>query len=158
MDGIFSQLGHLFVQSFPTVIFIFLLLVILNKIFFAPLIRVLKQREDMTSGAQVRAREQTAAAETKTREYDAAFQLARQEVYRQREADRQATLKEREALLQKAREQSEGFIQTAQEGLKTEVEAAKVELGAAARSMAGEIADVVLGKGPSTTRPGGAQS
>lgn len=158
MGGIFSQLGQLFVQSIPTVIFVFLLLLILNKIFFGPIINVLKQREDMTSGALVRAREQTAAAETKTREYDAAFQLARQEVYRQREADRQATLKEREALLQKAREDSEVLIQTAQQTLKTEVESAKVELGAASRSMAGEITDLLLGKGPTTNRPGGAQS
>ena len=158
MGGILSQLGQLFVQSFPTVIFVFLLLVILNKIFFGPLIRVLKQREDMTSGALVRAREQAAAAQAKTREYDAAFQLARQEVYRQREADRQATLKEREGLLQKAREQSEVFIQTAEQNLKAEVESAKVELGAASRTMASEIADLILGKGPSTNRPGGAQA
>ena len=68
MGGLAGQLGHLFVQSFPTVIFVFVLLVVLNKVFFQPLIRTMKKREEQTTGALVKAREQTEAAEARTRE------------------------------------------------------------------------------------------
>src|ERR1700722_20033387 len=103
MSEILSQLEHLFLPSVPTVVFVFLLFVILERIFFRPLVSVLKQRAEATVGALARAREQAAAAEAKSREYEEAFQAARQEVYRQREADRRASLAERDATLQKAR-------------------------------------------------------
>lgn len=155
MGAILSQLGHLFVQSIPTVVFVFLLLVILSRIFFRPLIAVLKQREAMTTGALARAREQTAEAEAKTREYELAFQTARQEVYRQREADRQAGLKEREVTLQKAREQADVLVRDAQLDLTAQVEAAKRELAPSSKSMASEIMEAVLGNGPSADNRGG---
>lgn len=155
MGAILSQLGHLFVQSIPTVVFVFLLLVILGRIFFPPLIAVLKQREAMTTGALARAREQTAEAEAKTREYELAFQTARQEVYRQREADRQAGLKEREITLQKTREQADVLVRDAQLDLAAQVEAAKRELAPSSKSMASEIMEAVLGNGPSTDNRGG---
>src|SRR5207247_10774395 len=90
MGDILSQLSHLLVQSLPTVVFVFLLTVVLDWLFFKPLTGVLKQREEATVGALARAREQAAAAEAKAREYEAALQAARQEVYRLQEADRRA--------------------------------------------------------------------
>ena len=94
MGDILHQLGQLFLQSIPTVVFVFFLLVILDWLFFRPLTQVLRKREDATVGALARAREQSAAAQDKAREYEAAFQAARQEVYRQREEDRKAALQE----------------------------------------------------------------
>ena len=61
MGDTFRQLGHLFLQTVPTVIFVFLLFLILDRIFFSPLTAVLKKREELTVGALARAREQTAA-------------------------------------------------------------------------------------------------
>src|SRR2546422_11557440 len=86
MGDILSQLSPLLVQSLPTVVLVFLLMVILDWLFFKPLTRVLGQREEATAGALARAREQAAAAEAKAREYEAALQAARQEVYRLQEA------------------------------------------------------------------------
>ena len=76
MGDILSQLSHLLVQSLPTVVFVFLLTVVLDWLFFKPLTGVLKQREEATVGALARAREQAAAAEAKAREYEAALQAA----------------------------------------------------------------------------------
>ena len=45
MGAISSQLGHLFLQTIPTVILVFLLFVILDRIFFRPVMAVLKQRD-----------------------------------------------------------------------------------------------------------------
>ena len=107
MGDTLHQLGQLFLQTVPTVVLVFLLFIILDRILFRPLTGVMKQREELTVGALARAREQAATAETKTKEYEAAFQTARQEIYRQRETDRHTNLEQRDATLRKAREQAE---------------------------------------------------
>ena len=145
MGVIFDQLGHLFLQAVPTVILVFLLFIILERIFFRPVMGVLKQREELTVGALARAREQAAAAGTKTSHYEAAFQAARQEVYRQREADRRTTLQQRDAALQKAREQAEVFIREAQAALAAEVARAKTELDATCQPLAEDISASLVG-------------
>ena len=145
MGAIFDQLGHLFLQTVPTVIFVFLLFVILDRIFFRPLTAVLKQREESTVGALARAREQTAAAESKARQYEETFQAARQEVYRQREADRRTNLEQRDAALRKGREQAEVVIRDGQAALATEVARVKAELDAACQPLAEEISQSLVG-------------
>jgi len=145
MGGIFSQLGQLFVQSAPTVIFVFLLLIILSRIFFKPIIAALKKRDEMTAGAMEKAKVGAEVADAKAKEYEAAFQGARQEVYRQREAERQAALKLREGAVEDARQEAEEWMQKAQRELSAEVESAKKDLAEASRTTAQEIVQVVLG-------------
>lgn len=157
MGDTFRQLGHLFLQTVPTVVFVFLLFVILDRIFFRPLTAVLKHREESTLGALARAREQAAAAESKSREYEEAFQAARQEVYRQREAERRASLAEREAALQNARGQAEAMIREAQAQLAGEAARVKVELESACRPLAEEISQSLVGPDALTGEGGGAR-
>ena len=151
MGEILTQLGRLFLESIPTIVFVFLLLAILNRLFFRPLTRILKQREDATVGALARAREQAVAVDEKTREYEAAFQAARQEVYRQREADRKAALRAREVKLGESRGEVEAYRQGAQAALQQEVEAVKRELQRDCRSLAQQITDTVLDVAPAAT-------
>ena len=106
MGEILRQLAHLVVQSIPTVIFVFLLLAILERLFFKPLTRILEERDNATLGALALAREKAATAEAKARQYEASFEAARQEVYRLQEANRRTALSEREERLQKARQES----------------------------------------------------
>jgi F0F1-type ATP synthase membrane subunit b/b' len=157
MGEMFRQLGHLFLQTVPTVLFVFLLFVILDRIFFRPLSAVLKRREELTLGALVRAGEHAAAAESKTREYEAAFQAARQEVYRQQEAERGSSLAEREAAVQNAREKAEAMIREAQAQLAGEVARVKVELDSACRLLAEEISQGLVGPDALTGEGGGAR-
>jgi len=110
MGETLSQLAQLFIQAIPTVIFVFVLYVILSRFFFGPLTAVLKKREEETTGAMARAREQTAAAEEKARQYEAAFQAARQETYRLREAAGRSILEDREATLKGAHQQSGALL------------------------------------------------
>ena len=145
MGGIFDQLGHLFFQTIPTVFLVFLLFIILDRIFFRPLTAVLKRREDLTAGALARAREQAAATETKARDYDQAFQSARQEVYRQREGERRTNLEQRDAALRQARERAEALIRDAQAALAGEVARTKAELDAASQPLAEEISQSLVG-------------
>jgi F0F1-type ATP synthase membrane subunit b/b' len=147
MGEILSRLGQLFVQSTPTVIFVFLLLIILDRFFFRRLDEVLKEREEATRGALARARKETVTAEAKWQEYEAAFQAARQGVYRQRETDRRDALGERENSLQKAREQAESWLKDSRAKLGAQVEAAKKELNQSSQALALEITEVILGDG-----------
>ena len=155
MGELLGQLGQLFLQSAPTIVFVFLLFLILDKLFFRPLTALLQQREEATKGALARAREQAAAAETKAREYEAAFQAARQEVYRQREAARRTSLSEREEMLRKAREHSEAMIKEATAGLAAEVSQARKDLESTARTLAEEVAGSVLGRSTLSGQAGG---
>jgi len=147
MGEILSRLGQLFVQSTPTVIFVFLLLIILDRLFFRRLDEVLREREEATRGALARARKETAAAETKWQEYESAFQAARQEVYRQREIDRREGLAESQNSLEKSRQQTESWLKDAQGKLSVEVESAKKELNRTSQSLAMEIVETILGDG-----------
>jgi F-type H+-transporting ATPase subunit b len=147
MGDTFHQLGQLFLETIPTVVLVFLLFIVLERILFRPLLAVMKQREDLTVGALARAREEAASVETKTREYEAAFQAARQEVYRQRETERRTNLEQRDAALRKAREQAEVVIREAQADLAGEVNRAKADLDSACQPLAEEISQSLMGSG-----------
>ena len=150
MSEILRQLGELFVRSVPTVLIVFFLLVVLDRLFFRPMLDVLAKRDASTRGALDKAKEQASASEAKAKEYEAAFQAARQEVYRQREAHRRETLADREKQLGRTRQQAEGLLKEALDALARDVEAAKQDLGRAAAPLATEITEAVLtgGKGP----------
>ena len=147
MGEILSQLAQLFIQTIPTVIFVFVLYVILSRFFFGPLTAVLKKREEETEGAMARAHEQAAAAAEKARQYEAAFQAARQETYRHREAAGRSILEDREATLKRARQRSEALVSEAQASLAAEVGQRKKELESACQSLGQEIAETILGGG-----------
>jgi len=156
MGETFRQLGHLFAQSIPTVIFVFLLGVILDRLFFRPLDAVLKQREEETLGAFDRARELSAAADAKAKEYEAEFQAARQEVYRLRESDRRSGLQEGEEMLSGARARAESALKDAQAALHAEAESVKQQLTGITRSLALEVTRTVLGEATLRGPEGGA--
>ena len=156
MGETFRQLGHLFAQSIPTVIFVFLLGVILDRLFFRPLDAVLKQREEETLGAFDRASELSAAADAKAKEYEAEFQAARQEVYRRRESDRRTGLQEREEMLSGARARAESALKDAQAALHAEAESVKQQLTGITRSLALEVTRTALGEATLRGPEGGA--
>jgi len=154
MEEILRQVGQAFVQAIPTVIFVALLALILERLFFRPVTAILTAREDASEGARERARQRVELAEAKGQEYDAAWQKARQEVYRQREADRRNILAGREAVIRQAREQADSLVQKAQASLAAQADAARAELGIATQSLAEEIANAILGAQTPGTRGG----
>ena len=147
MGEILHQLAQLFVQTIPTVILVFVLMVTLDRLLFRPLIAVLKERQDASTGALERARQAAAAAEAKARAYEAAFQAARQEVYRQREAARREVLAERENILKRTRDEADALVKSAQATLKAETEAAKQQLQATVSGLALEVTAADPGRG-----------
>ena len=155
MEEILRQVGHTFVQAVPTVVFVAVLVLILERLFFRPITAVLKARQDATEGAQEQARGRLELVEARGKEYDLAWQKARQEVYRQREADRRNVLATREALIRQAREQADSLVREAQSSLAAQAERARAELGTANLALAEEIAGAVLGAGVPASTQGG---
>jgi F-type H+-transporting ATPase subunit b len=147
MGQITTQLGQLFAQTIPTVVFVFFLLLVLDRLFFRPLSQTLDARAKATSGALAEAREQASAAEEKSLQYEHALQKARQEIYRLREAARREALSEREKTIQKARAEAESALQEAQQALDAEVAKSKIDLRLTAESLAAEVAEALFAPG-----------
>jgi len=158
MGQITSQLGQLFAQTIPTVVFIFCLVLVLDRLFFRPLSQTLEARAKATSGALAEAREQAAAVGEKSRQYEQALQKARQEIYRLREAARRDALSERENTIQKFRSEAESTLKDAQRALDEEVAKSKTDLRAAVESLAAEVTEALLAPGLSRDDRGGAQA
>ena len=155
MEQIFEQVGQAFVQAVPTIIFVTILLFVLKRLIFQPVGDVLKNRDEQTKGALVRARERAALAGTKAEQYEAAWQKARQEIYGVREADRRAALAARDEVIRQARERAEDLVNDARTSLAAQGEAARRELVPAGQSLAEEIASAILAGPGGGLTPGG---
>jgi F-type H+-transporting ATPase subunit b len=158
MGQITTQLGQLFAQTIPTVVFIFCLVLVLDRLFFKPLSQTLDARAKATSGALTEAREQAAAAEDKFHQYEQALQKARQEVYRLREAARREALGERDKTIQQARSEAEAALKEAHLALQEDVAKSKVELRLTVESLAAEVTEVLLAPGLDQGDQGGAEA
>jgi F-type H+-transporting ATPase subunit b len=156
MSDTLSLLEHYFLSSVPTVVFVVILVVILERLFFRPIAEVMNKRAEETMGALARARKEVSAAEAKFREYDAALQAARLEVYRLRQQERGKALATREAALQTARERAAELAKSAQASLAAEVSVAKRQLLASSQSLAMEITERILQDGALPTAGGSA--
>lgn len=149
MGDTLRLLQHDFISSIPTVVFVIILLIILERLLFRPLADVMKKRADGSVGAQEHAREVVEAAKTKSREYEAALQTARLEVYNFRQSERNKALAEHESALKAARARADGLVKNAQTALAAEVSAAKQQLEASCRDLAAEITKRILADGAS---------
>ncbi len=158
MGEIGNQLGHLLVQSIPTIVFVLFLVAFLNRLFFGPLSQTLEARAKATSGALAEAREQAERANARMAEYEKAIQAARQEIYQHREAARREAMGKRGIQIQSARAHAEAMINEAQKELEKETLLAKSELRAAADSLAVEVADAFFAPRIAPGERGGVQA
>jgi F-type H+-transporting ATPase subunit b len=158
MGEIASQLGQLLVQSIPTIVCVLFLVAFLNRLFFKPLSKTLDARARATTGALAEAREQAEKAEARLGEYERAIQAARQEIYRHREDVRREALSRRDGRIQDARSRADLMVNEAQAALEKEIALAKLELQAAADSLAVEVADALFAPRLAPGGQGGAQA
>lgn len=144
MEKVLHQIQQLFVEGSVTVFFVFVLFLVLNRILFRPISKVLDERERMTSGALAEAARQAEQAETRTQEFESSLQQARQEIYRRREGLRQEVQDERDAILSEARKLAEAALREGKAEVEKHVEAAKGTLSAESKVLAQQISDAVL--------------
>lgn len=144
MQSIVHQLGELFLEAIPTVLIVFLFYLILRSIFFAPLARVMAEREARTIGAQKAAEAAQAAAREKIKQYQEALKEARAQVYAEQDAARKKLLEERNAAIKDARARALEEVRIAKARIAGQLAAARREVEAASGQLAAEIARRIL--------------
>lgn len=144
MDQTLQALGGILLKAIPTIVLVLILHFYLKKMLFGPLDRVLKQRDEATTGARQAAAEALSRAERRAAEYEAAIRDARAGVYREQEEARKRLTDDQDARIRDARARMESMIQDAKTGIQAEAETARKSLAGSAGMLADRIADTVL--------------
>ncbi|HEX6495499.1 MAG TPA: ATP synthase F0 subunit B [Acidobacteriaceae bacterium] len=151
MDLILQQLADLFLRSIPTVVLFLLLVISYRLLVHRPLLKVLAERRERTTGAVARAEAAIRAADARSQEYEAKLRTARAEIFHARELRMQALQRERDRVLEEARHASHETVRGARERLDAEAADARATLDSRADALAAEILRVIV---PSATSVG----
>jgi F-type H+-transporting ATPase subunit b len=157
LDLILHQLADLFLRSIPTAVLFLLLLGAYRMLVHAPLLKVLAERRERTTGAMARAEAAIRAADARAQEYEARLRAARAEIFRAREVRMQALQRERDRVLEEARHAAHERVRAERARLEAEAAEARQTLDARADALAAEILRVIIpsatGVGSSATLP-----
>jgi F-type H+-transporting ATPase subunit b len=148
LDLILHQLADLFLRSIPTAVLFLLLLASYRMLVHAPLLKVLDERRERTTGAMSRAEAAIRAADARAQEYEAKLRAARAEIFHAREQRLLALQRERDRMLEEARHKAHEKVRTERERLDAQATEAREGLEARADALAAEILRVIL---PSAT-------
>jgi F-type H+-transporting ATPase subunit b len=146
MEQTREALVGLLQKAVPTILLLILLHFYLKAMLFAPLAKVLKDRDALTKGARQTAEESLASAEQKTADYEAKLREARGEVYREQEEMRRQWLVEQSQQIDAARERHAAAVRTAKDQLTREASDARKSLADTSGQLADEIASSILNR------------
>ena len=128
------------------VFFVLLLALILDRLFFRPLLGAIRQRESRAASAKALADQAAAEARRATEEFDRQTSAARAEVYKQMDDMRRAAMDDRAALVDTARKEADAALAQARADLARDVETARARLDKDADALAAEAASRILGR------------
>ena len=128
------------------VFFLLLLTLILDRLFFRPLLGIIKQREDAVNSAKALADQAAVEARRATEEFDRQTSIARADVYRQMDEMRRAALDDRAALVDATRKETEAALAQARVDLARDVDDARARLNKDAEALAADAASQILGR------------
>ena len=146
MEQTLQALGGILLKAIPTIVLVLILHLYLKRMLFGPLDRVLKLRDEATSGARRAAEESLTRAERRASEYEAAVRDARAGVYREQEAARNQMLADQQTQMKEARARMEAMVTEAKNRIQAEAEAAKRSLADSSGVLADQISDAVLAR------------
>lgn len=128
------------------VFFVIVLSVILDRLVFRPIQRVIHERESATRSARELAERSATEARLATKEFEQKTAAARAEVYKQMDEVRRAALAERTEILTRTRQEAEAEIAAASAQLQTDADEARRRLAADAEALGAEAAARILGR------------
>jgi F-type H+-transporting ATPase subunit b len=126
--------------------FVLFLTVVLDRLLFRPISRVMAERERRVASARQLAEESAARAAAANAEVDEKIAAARTEVYRQMDEMRRAALDERAALIARTREEAAAAVAEAAARVQAEVAVARAQLARDADALGRAAADRILGQ------------
>jgi F-type H+-transporting ATPase subunit b len=128
------------------IFFVLLLTVIMQQLFFKPVLRVMQAREDAVASARALADRSAAEALRASEEFDAKTTAARAVIYRDLDEMRRRSSDRRAVLLAETRAQAEADLARAREALVADVAVARKALDDDAESIGHTIADRLAGR------------
>jgi F-type H+-transporting ATPase subunit b len=154
LNLILHQLADLFLRAVPTAVLFLLLLAAYKLLVHAPLMKVLAERRERTTGAMARAEAAIRAADARAQEYEAKMRAARAEIFHAREQRVLAMQRERERVLEEARHAAQETVRVAREKLDAEATVARDVLDTRADGLAAEILRVLIPSAAGMPSPG----
>lgn len=128
------------------IFFLLVLTIVLDRLLFRPIQRVIRQREDAARSARELAERSAREAAAATAEFEKKTAAARAEVYRQMDDVRRTALDARAQILAQTRAEAEQQIASATAQLSADAEEAKRRLAAEAEALGAAAAERILGR------------
>ena len=125
---------------------VILLAVVLDRVLFRPLLRVMRERADAVSSAISLAENATVKAQAATAEFDAKVTAARTDLYKQMDERRKAAEGYRHELMTKTRTDVDKQLAKAKAELQAQTAQARARLDEDAEQLGRDIASKVLGR------------
>jgi F-type H+-transporting ATPase subunit b len=153
MQELVHQLGELFLQAVPIALIVLVFYFVFRSLFFAPLLKVMAERDARTLGARKAAESAQAAAADRVKQYQEALKQARARVYGEQESSRKKLLDERASQLKDVRSKVGADVAAAKERVSVELAAARKEVEGTTAQLAAEIARRILEVPPQPNTP-----
>ena len=128
------------------IFFVLLLTIVLDRLLFKPVLRVVEARGRATSSARDLAEQAASEARLAVAEFEQKTAAARGELYRQMDEMRRTATNERAAILARTRAEADAEIASASQQLTADAEEAKRRLEADAETLGAAIAERILGR------------
>jgi|ERR1700742_5283793 F-type H+-transporting ATPase subunit b len=146
MDKTLHDLGGIVLSGLPTFVLLLILAGFVKLLYLDPLEKVLAERFRLTEGARQAAEDSLKSADTKIAEYQEALNKARSEIYQEQALFLQNLQAEQAEQARVARMESESRVAAIKLSIAQEAEAARESLDLQSETLAGQIADAILGK------------
>ena len=131
---------------FVQVLNFLVLMFILNKILYKPILKVLDERDERIVGGREKAKELISDSDTILSSYNGKLQVAKIEALGTKNTARKEASDEANVIIAEARGKAEGIISQVQQDMAREIERVKKELEPEVGIMAATIAQQILGR------------
>lgn len=128
------------------IFFLLVLTIVLDRLLFRPIQRVIKQREEAARSARELAERSAREAAAATAEFERKTSAARAEVYRQMDEVRRTALEARAQILTQTRAEADQQVAAAAAQLAADAEDAKRRLSVEAETLGAAAAERILGR------------
>lgn len=128
------------------IFFVLLLTILLDRLLFKPVLRVVEARGRAISSARDLAERSASEARLAAAEFEQKTAAARGELYRQMDEMRRTATSERAEILARTRAEADAEIASASQQLTADAEEAKRRLEADAETLGAAVAERILGR------------
>ncbi len=128
------------------IFFVLLLTVVLDRLLFKPVLRVMASRDEATRSARELAERSASEARQASDEFEKRTTEARTELYRQMDEMRRAAMSERAEIVARTRAEAEAEVSAASAKLAADAEQARHRLDAEADALGAAVAERILGR------------